>query len=35
MTGQDMVARALLCLLGAFMFIAGVVGTVKQGWWKQ
>lgn len=35
MTGQDMVARALLCLLGLGMLIGGVVGTVKQGWWKQ
>jgi hypothetical protein len=35
MTAQDVMARALLCLLGLGMLIAGLVGTVKQGWWKQ
>jgi hypothetical protein len=34
MTAQDLWARVLLCLLGLGMLIAGVIGTLKQGWWK-
>ena len=35
MIAHDIVLRVILCLLGAGMFIAGLIGTVKQGLWKQ
>jgi hypothetical protein len=35
MIAHDVVSRAILCLLGAGMFIAGLIGTVKQGLWRQ
>ncbi len=35
MTAHDVASRVFLCLLGAGMFIAGILGTVKQGWWRQ
>jgi len=35
LSAQEAVLRGALCLLGAAVFVAGVIGTVKQGWWKQ
>ena len=32
---HDVVLRLILCVLGAGMFFAGLIGTVKQGLWKQ
>ena len=35
MIAHDVVLRVILCLLGAGMLIAGLIGTVKQGLWRQ
>ncbi len=35
MIAHGVVLRVMLCVLGAGMFIAGLIGTVKQGLWKQ
>lgn len=35
MIAHDVVLRAILCLVGAGMLVAGLIGTVKQGLWKQ
>jgi hypothetical protein len=35
MIEHGVVLRVILCLLGAEMFIAGLIGTVKQGLWRQ
>ena len=35
MIAHDIVLRVILCLLGAGMLIAGLIGTVKQGLWRQ
>jgi hypothetical protein len=35
MIAHEVVVRVILCLLGARMFIAGLIGTVKQGLWRQ
>lgn len=35
MIAHGVALRVLLCLLGAGMLIAGLIGTVKQGLWKQ
>jgi len=35
MIEHGVVLRVILSLLGAGMFIAGLIGTVKQGLWRQ
>jgi hypothetical protein len=35
MIGHEVVLHGILCVLGAGMLVAGVIGTVKQGLWKQ
>jgi hypothetical protein len=35
MTGHGLVAQGMLCLLGMGLFLAGLIGVVKQGMWKQ
>jgi hypothetical protein len=35
MIAHDILLRMMLCVLGAGMFIAGLIGTVKQGLWKR
>jgi hypothetical protein len=35
MIAPDVALRLILCLLGAGMFVTGLIGTVKQGLWKR
>jgi hypothetical protein len=34
-SAHNVVLRLVCCLLGAGMFFAGLIGTVRQGLWKQ
>jgi hypothetical protein len=35
MSGHEVALRVIACVLGAGMFIAGLIGAVKQGFWNQ
>jgi hypothetical protein len=35
MAKHDIALRVIASVLGAAMFIAGLIGTVRQGLWKQ
>jgi hypothetical protein len=35
MAEHDIVLRVIASVAGAAMFIAGLIGTVRQGFWKH